>query len=136
VIVVQRGVGKATLGMSEAQVRQSLGAPLRADQLRNSDGPYTEFTYPDRLTVAFQRGASAPGGASSFFIKGKGARTPMGFGVGSTEAEVKAGVSGVTCGKVTTYRACFLGKYERKSTITEFEIEAGRVTHVRVAHIY
>jgi hypothetical protein len=135
VIEVQRGIGSATLGMSEVQVRQSLGAPLRADQVRNNTGPYTEFTYPDRLTVAFQRGGSFSGGASSFFVKGTGARTPEGIGVGSTEADVDARVAGATCEVVSGQRTCHVGAYKPGATITEFQIDGGRVTHVRVARV-
>ncbi len=135
VIELQRGIGTAALGMSEAQVEQSLGPPLRADQVRNNTGPYTELTYPDRLTIAFQRGGSYSGGASSFFVKGTTIRTRDGIGVGSTEADVKAHVAGTICEMVTTYRSCHLGKYQVGQTITEFQIDGGRVTHVRVALI-
>src|SRR5687767_9715776 len=62
VIEVQRGVGGASLGMSEDEVRDALGEPVRSDQLRNATGPYTELTYPDGLTVALQRGGEFAGG--------------------------------------------------------------------------
>lgn len=135
VIEAQRGIGSATLGMSEAQVRQSLGAPLHADPHSNNTGPYTEFTYPDRLTVAFQHGGGYSGGASSFFVKGHSARTPEGIGVGSTEADVKAHVAGAVCEQVTNYRSCHLGKYQPGQTITEFQVDGGQVSHVRLALI-
>lgn len=135
VIEVQRGVGGATLGMSAAQVKQRLGEPLRADQLRNSFGPYTEYTYPDGLTVAFQGGA-ASSGASSFFVKGRSARTPEGIGVGSTAADVDARVARSTCEKIAGYRSCHVGEFNPGATVTDFQLRGGRVASVRVALVF
>lgn len=133
-IVVQQGLGDATLGMSEAQVKQLLGEPLRTDTLANDTGPYTELTY-EEFSIAFQRGGSFTGGASSFFVRGPGPRTGGGVGVGSTEEEVVAGVEGTTCEVLDGRRVCYVGAYTSGETITEFQIDGGQVTHVRVAAV-
>jgi hypothetical protein len=138
VINVQQGVGGARLGMSEAEVREQLGAPARvATGLKNAQGEYTEFTYPGQFTVAFQRGQSLPpqfnGGASSFYLTEANAKTPQGIGVGSTEAEVREGVPGVKCAGGPT---CHVGDVTRPGgAITQFGIAAGRVTFVRIAYL-
>jgi hypothetical protein len=135
IIDVQRGIGGATLGMSEAQVRQKLGEPLCVAQVHDSTGPYTEFSYSDGFTVAFQRGGSYSGGASSFAVTGTRVRTSDGVGVDSPEADVKAHVAGAICETLAPYRSCHLGKYQPGKTLTEFIIARGRVTRVRIARV-
>jgi hypothetical protein len=134
-VVVQRGIGNAELGMSQAQVRSNLGPAFCSVETRNRIGPYTEFNYYDGFTVAFQRGTAYSGRASSFVVDGTRVRTPEGVGVDSTEADVRAHVRGAICEIVAGYRSCHLGKYQSGRTITEFRIVHGRVTHVRVARV-
>ena len=58
-----------------------------------------------------------------------------GVGVGSSEAEVVAGVDGAKCEVVAGKRLCHVGEFNAGATVTEFQIDGGRVTHVRVARV-
>ncbi|MGI8512978.1 MAG: hypothetical protein ACR2NH_10180 [Solirubrobacteraceae bacterium] len=55
--------------------------------------------------------------------------------MGSSEAEVVAGVDGAKCEVVAGKRLCHVGEFNAGATVTEFQIDGGRVTHVRVARV-
>ena len=116
--------------MTKAQVRSSLGPPMRIRSGRNEFGPYVEFVYP-RVTVSFQGAARATGLRTRSSLE----RTARGIGVGSTEAEVKAKVAGVRCRTEFGVRHCFLGRFLPGRVITDFHIRRGRVSSVVVGFV-
>jgi hypothetical protein len=129
-IVPQQGMAGIRLGMSQAQVRAVLGEPLRVLRGTNDFGPYTELRYPFRLRVAFQGNESV----TAIETKGHRERTRRGVGVGSTEAQVEAGVPRVRCETFPGgYRTCYVGSYEPGMRVTDFQIRDGRVVRVVVA---
>ena len=79
--------------MSQGKVRSVLGKPVSVKRGSNDFGRYTIFKYGG-LRVSFQ----GNGGATSISTTRAGERTVRGIGVGSTEAQVKAKVSGVSAG--------------------------------------
>jgi hypothetical protein len=137
VIEVQRGIGDANLGESEAAVRQTLGAPLRSIVVSKDAPPRTQFdftnlTYPDQLTVGFPRGGNMSGRVTLASVNGTGARTPEGIGVGSSEADVRARIAGITCDTRFGQHACYVGQYKQGTVVTLFRLHGDRVTEVEV----
>jgi hypothetical protein len=127
-IVPQRGIAGVRIGMAPDQVRDVLGEPLRVVHGRNDFGPYTEYRYPHLLRVLLQGNASV----TALETTGKRERTRSGAGVGSTEAELVAGVPGLRCETFLGTRSCHVGAFEPGRRVTDFKLRAGRVVRVTV----
>ena len=131
-LIPQRGMAGVTLGMSRAQARAVLGTPSRSIHARNEFGAYTELRYKARLLrLVFQGNA----GLTAISTSGRRERTRAGVGVGSTEAQVKAGVHGVRCGPLGSRRHCFLGTFSPGKRVTDFWLTNGRVTRIVVGFV-
>ena len=129
-IVVQRGMGGATLGMTHAQVRAKLGSPLRVRRGTNEFGPWRELVYRDfRVSMQGLRTVTA------FTTVSPRERTARGIGVGSTEAQVRARVAGVRCRTEFGTRHCFVGRFLPGRRITDFTIRRGRVSRVTLGFV-
>ena len=130
-IVVQKGIGGVTLGMSKTKVRAKLGAPTGTRTGKNEFGTYTIFVYP-RVRVTFQGGAAA----TAVETTSKHERTGSGVGVGSTTATVKTTIAGVKCEFGAAGAGhCYLGKFFAGRRVTDFFISKGRVTRVVVGFV-
>jgi hypothetical protein len=129
-IVIQKGMAGLELRMTKAQVRAQLGAPPKIRTGKNDFGSYTEFVYP-RVTVLFQGGSRVT--ALRTFSRAE--RTRAGVGVGSTEAQVKAKVAGVTCAREFGARHCYVGKFRPGKKVTDFLMRNGKVTSVVVGFV-
>ena len=116
--------------MTKAQVRSNLGTPTRIRSGRNEFGRYVEFVYP-RVSVSFQGRSRVTGLRTRSRLE----RTGKGIGVGSTEAEVKAKVTGVRCRTESGFRHCFLGAFLPGRVVTDFHIRGGRVSSVVVGFV-
>ena len=130
-IVVQKGIGGVTLGMSKTKVRNKLGSPTRTRTGKNEFGTYTVFVYP-RVRVTFQGGAAA----TAVETTSKQERTRSGVGVGSTTATVKAKIAGIKCefgGGGSGH--CYLGTFNPGRRVTDFFISKGRVWRVVVGFV-
>jgi hypothetical protein len=129
-IVPNRSIGGVALGQTRAQVRSALGTPLSVRHARNEFGAFTVFRYA-QVTVTFQGNA----GATGLTTTSRAQRTRKGVGVGSTEAQVKAGVPGVRCQTFAALRHCTLGRELPGRRVTDFVLRRGRVVRVVVGFV-
>ena len=131
-LIPQRGMAGVTLGISRGQTRAVLGTPSRVVHGSNEFGVYTEFRYRARLLrLVFQ----GNGGLTAISTSGVRERTRTGVGVGSTEAQVKAGVPGVRCRGTGSARHCYLGTFSAGKRVTDFRLTNGRVSRAVVGFV-
>lgn len=130
VIIPQQSIGGVKIGMSETKVKAKLGEPLRVRSGSNDFGYWRTLVYKN-VSVSFQTGSKA----TSVRTTSKSERTARGVGVGSTLAEVRAGLSGETCKREFGIHHCWLGNWDAGRVITEFRLEKNRVSAVRIARV-
>jgi hypothetical protein len=93
-IVEGRGIAGVRLQMSQSNVRHLLGTPDQIKHLTSDFGPSTEYVYyARRLRVTFFSGTQVTAVATT----SRSERTASGVGVGSTKAQLVAGVPHVHC---------------------------------------
>jgi hypothetical protein len=132
VIQLQTGITGIRLGMSQAQVKAGLGKPGKMKTGHNTFGPFTQFLYRGGITITFQGNTKV----TAVAITGHTDRTPSGVGVGSTEKQVKKGVSGIKCQTRAAVRDCHLGTFRAGSRVTDFILGPnGRVTRVTIGFV-
>jgi hypothetical protein len=131
IIQVQHGISGVRLGMSPARVKASLGTPARIKKGKNDFGRFTQFVYNGGITVSFQGNANV----TAVSTTGRSDLTATGVGVGSTEAQVRQGVSGVRCETVVGTRSCHVGAQLAGRRVTDFLLRNGRVRRVTVGFV-
>ena len=131
VVVPQHSIAGAKIGMTEAQVRARLGAPVRVRHGSNLFGPWRQLVY-GRVSVSFQSGKKV----TSLITKSRLERTASGVGVGSTTAQIRTGLSGETCKKEFGVNHCWIGSWEPGQIITEFRLVGGRVSSVSIGFVF
>lgn len=124
-IVPQQSIAGVRLGMSRAQVRSVLGRARLVRRGSNEFGRVTELRYR-RLAVVFQGDVSV----TSVRTSRRSERTGSGVGVGSTEAQLRAGVPGLRCRTEFGARHCSLGRFLPGRRVTDFRIRQGRAARV------
>ena len=129
-IVPQRGIAGVRLEMTRAQVRAVLGTPAAVVHGSNDFGSFTAYRYRG-LRVTFQGNRTV----TAIFTTRAGERTAAGVGVGSTEGQVRAKVTGVRCRTESGFRHCFVGRFLPGKRVTDFRIKRGHVTSVQVAFV-
>jgi hypothetical protein len=129
-IVVQRGIAGVNLRMTKAQVRATLGRPMRARTGTNDFGTFREMIYR-RVTVTFQSGPQVTAVRTTSPLE----LTARGVGVGSTKAQVKARVHNVACRNESGFKHCFVGQFLPGRKVTDFRLRNGRVSSVTIAFV-
>jgi len=124
-IVPQARIAGVGIDSSSAKVKAALGTPARVEHGKNDFGPYTIFHYPG-YRVIFQ----GNGGVTQIETTLPKEKTASGVGVGSTRAEVKAGVPGVRCEGPAPGGHCYLGSFTAGERVTDFFLANGRVRQV------
>jgi hypothetical protein len=124
-IVVGKGIAGVRLEMSKGQVRRVVGRPSRIRHLSSELGPSNEFVYRARkLRVTFFAGNRV----TAISTTSAGQRTDSGVGVGSTRAQLLAGVPHVHC----SGRICQVGRSLPGRRVTAFSLNHARTKVVRV----
>jgi hypothetical protein len=127
-IIPQQGIAGVKIGMSPAKARGVLGKPTKVKHGKNDFGVYTVFIYPG-LFVTFQGNGAVTGVETTRASE----KTATGAGVGSTEAQLRAKVKGLTCKTESGYRHCYLGTFLPGRRVTDFSLTVnGRVVRVDV----
>ena len=116
--------------MTQAKVRSVLGAPTTVKHGANDFGKYTIYHYA-ALQVTFQGNKTVTAVSTSR----TGERTAGGVGPGSTEAQLKAKLKGLTCKTESGFRHCYLGKFLAGHRVTDFRIVRGKVTLAEVGFV-
>jgi hypothetical protein len=114
----QYGMSRVVLGMSKAQVRARLGAPVAAGGGR---------VYYARVWVGFRLGH-----AVEITTTRSTERTAAGVGVDSSEAAVRGAYPSVVCAPAGGFRRCRLGSGKPGTRATDFLLGHGRVLQVSV----
>jgi hypothetical protein len=127
-IQIDRGIAGARLNATRDDVRAALGKPAKVAGGTNEFGRWVRYTYDGGLRVFFQGRTRV----TSVQTTGLGDRTTTGVGVGSTEAEVKAGVKGVTCETFETLRSCHTSDLLPGKRVTDFHFTDGKVARITV----
>ena len=128
----QKGMAGVRLGMSQTQMRDVLGTPVRTKQGMNDFGPYTQFIYPHSITVTFQGNRHVTG----ISTRGRTEKTERGIGVGSTETAVRQKVGHVHCETISGTHTCHVGSFLAGHRVTVFLISKhGFVVSVTVGFV-
>jgi hypothetical protein len=114
----QHGMSRVVLGMTKAQVRARLGAPIGSGGGR--------FYYA-RVWVGFRLGRVV-----EVTTTRSTERTASGIGVDSSEASLRRAYPSVVCGPSGGFRRCRLGSGEPGTRATDFMLGHGRVLQVTV----
>lgn len=117
----QYGMSRVVLGMTKAQVRARLGAPVG-----NGAGRF----YYARVWVGFRLGR-----VTEITTTRSTERTASGVGVDSSEAAVRAAYPSVVCGSSGGFRRCRLGSGKPGTRATDFLLGHGRVIQVSVQRL-
>ena len=126
-IVPGKSIAGVKLGMTETQMVGVLGLPNSVQNGSNEFGPFTVFKYR-KLTVTFQGNETV----TAVKTTRKGEKTPHGVHVGSTKAQLKAGVTKLKC---ITKNLCQKGKSVPGARVTVFRLFNGKVTSILVGFV-
>lgn len=129
VIKLDKGMAGIKIHMTQKQVRGVLDEPRKINRGRNDFSRFTEFIYKPRLRVFFQGNTRV----TSISTSSSDERTRKDVGVGSTEAQVQAGVNRVVCETLDGRRICHRGSFTAGKRVTEFRLNhRGKVKRVVV----
>ncbi|MHB8059499.1 MAG: hypothetical protein ACYDHO_01535 [Gaiellaceae bacterium] len=135
-IVPQRSIAGAKLGMTRAQAEARLGAPNR---VRTRKSESFGFTWRDLVYGRVTVSVFLPSNGSRVFAlttKSKLERTTTGVGIGSTLAQVKAGLKGETCRREFGIHHCWLGGWKAGKAVTDFLLAHRRVSKITISYVF
>lgn len=121
VIVPQQGIGGVKLRMTRAQVVAAKGKPDVEKVTHNEILGRTRMMRYGRTRIGFN-GDSASATVVGIFTTARGQRTRSGVGVGSTQAEVEAGVAGIACKDEFGVNHCWKGDFTIGQRVTDFRL--------------
>jgi chitodextrinase len=126
-IYPQRSIAGVKLGMTKSQVRAKLGRPPVVSRF------YPNVTYYyGRMKVKLRQGF----GVVELQTTSRAERTRTGVGIGSTERQVVAGVSGILCSLwVGTIRRCRVGTGEIGRRTTDLFLMNDTVLDITIARV-
>jgi SmpA / OmlA family len=127
-IQLDKGLAGVRIGDTRAQVKRTLGRPLKQRSGANEFGSYVQYVFRKGITVDFQ----GEDRVSSIVTTGRRERTSNGVGVGSSEAAVKTKVKGVRCETIGSARSCHTGRLVGGRKVTDFRVVDGKVASVFV----
>ena len=131
-LVPGKSLACVSLGMTQAQVKAVAGAPRSTSKTTGCCGRILSFVYPG-FTVSFPGQDAAFKGVGWVWTTSHAYRTATGVGIGSTKAQLLAGVKGVRCGAfhlASTF--CIVGKAVDDPKQTLFALRNGRVAWERL----
>jgi hypothetical protein len=126
-IVPGKSIAGVKLGMTETQMVGVLGLPNSVQNGTNAFGPFVVFKYR-RLSVTFQGLETV----TAVKTTRKSEKTSHGVHVGSTKAQLKAGVTKLKC---ITKNLCQKGKSVPGARVTVFRLYHGKVTSILVGFV-
>jgi hypothetical protein len=129
-IVPQVGIAGVRLLVTEAQLRELLGPPVRTIRRKPEIlGRSRELVYRGlRFTFPGWSG----GNAIAIQAESPRYRTRKGVGVGSTESAAAAGLSGERCSTSGDVRSCVIGQELPGRTVTLLRVRDGKVSSVLI----
>lgn len=129
-IVVNDSIAGVGLGMSRSEVRGVLGTAASVSTGTNAFGFYRVWHYR-RLHVTFQGGSIA----TSIRTTRLSQRTASGVGMGSTEPQVHAGLTGESCQSFAGVRHCRVGTLDPGGVVTDFALVGGVVVRIDMGYV-
>jgi len=131
-LVPGRSLACVSVGMSQAQVRAAAGKPVEVAKATGCCGQILTFTYHG-FGVSFLASHGTFRRIGWVVTTSRLYRTATGVGVGSTRAQLLAGVKGVRCGAFGLAKGfCVAGKALDDPRQTLFMLRNGRVAWVRL----
>jgi hypothetical protein len=129
-LVPGKSLACVSVGMTQAQVRAVAGSPRSTTKVTGCCGEILSFVYP-AFTVSFL--GPKFDHVSWVYSTSRRYRTATGVGVGSTKAQLLAGVEGVRCGVFRLAKTfCIAGKALDDPRQTLFALRNGRVAWERL----
>jgi len=136
-IVVNKSMAGIAIDDTEAEVRADRGAPSSTRYAAPEIGPKLKIVRYRQIEVTYARnGTAAENAVINLSTRGTFHRVKNVAGVGSTEANVKAFVTGVKCERVGTRPICSVGKFLPGRIVTTFFFNSSkRVSSVSLGRV-
>lgn len=130
-IVPQESIAGVQIGMSQAEVREVLGAPKKTKKVVNEiAGDLRQWSY-GQTSVTFDS-TEKDAEVMTVTTRSRSEKTEDGIGVGSTKAAVRQKVAKAKCRTEKHYDHCFVGSYTPGEVITDFSMSGGKVSRVMI----
>jgi hypothetical protein len=121
-IRIGRGLAGISLGMTQAEVKDVLGEPVKTKTATNEFGSYTEMRFKGKLRVTFQGDETV----TAMTTTSEEQRTRQGIHVGSSENRLRQKINGVNCETFDGRRSCTRGRLLPGRRVTTFYINSER----------
>lgn len=133
--VPQSSIRGVSVGMTFDQVRARLGTPGTNKATTHPILGQTRTLTYGLLTVIID-GRANTSLATSLMTTSRSDRTASGLGIGSTEAQLRAGLKGLKCQTSLGYRTCRLGVLKAGRLVTDFSIsKGGKVKRISLGRV-